>query len=1144
MEIYSKNLVYTETLRYFKKDDLATKVWIDKYALKDKDGNIYEKTPDDMHRRISREFARIESKYKNSLTEEEIYQLLKSFKYIVPQGSPMFGIGNDFALTSLSNCFVVGSNNGSDSYGSIMRTDEEQVQLMKRRGGVGHDISHLRPSGAMANNSVLAGMAGSTLYMERYSNSTREVSQGDRRGALMLSIDVRHPDVDKFIDAKLKQGRVTGANISVKITDKFMEAVKSNGDFLQTFPIKFDAGLDSYEGLEYGKLYNLDNGGYMKRVRARDIWDKIIQNAHASAEPGVLFWDKILSESPADCYEKEWKTVSTNPCFTGDTMIAVADGRNGVSIKELSESGDKFLVYCARKGKSSGNRSKYWKTEIKRAKAFKTGNKNVVEIFLSDGSSFKCTPDHRLALPSGKYVEAKDSLGLRLEKFYTFSNKNTNKSYRHINSKTDGHSKQYRKIWDYHMGEYDGRLFNIDHIDSDSKNDFPNNLQLLSVEDHKKKTKRKGSDNPIMKIAGTEYLSLYSRRANIAGNGMRYGWDEEEIEAKIIEFDLKYSNRLEELRPKDINVDFSEDVYVEDIIDRGFEDVYDITVEDNHNFYIITKSDDDRYMNCSGVLVHNCGEIPLCPYDSCRLLALNLYSYVSNPFTEDADFNYTLFSSHVNIAQRLMDDIVDLEIEKINKIILKIQSDPESDNIKQVEIALWQKILQKAIEGRRTGLGITGEGDMLAALGLRYGSDDAIEFSEKIHEMMAVESYRASIRLAEERGAFPIWSFEKERENPFISRIIDSQFFGLQDFQNYKLHGRRNISNLTIAPTGTTSLMTQTTSGLEPVFLPYYKRRRKTQDETKSVFVDEVGDMWEEYTVFHHKFVDWFEINYPQAPKDLIYNLNDKELKRYVEQSPYYGATSADVDYLGKVRLQGKVQRWVDHSISVTVNMPEDATIETVAGVYELAHEVGCKGMTIYRDGSRSGVLISETREDSKRVNKIYNDAIKRPHTLQCDVYNISRGKQPFTIVVGLLNEKPYEIFALEKLSNLDFSDKITKGELKKVKSKTYELTGLHNGNKYVVPNIIDFMSLDEQKDTRKYSLMLRHGIRPKFVIEQINEYATISSFDKVIAKALSNYLNGETVKQDKQCPNCHSTNLKNETGCVTCLECGWSKCG
>lgn len=864
MNIYTYDQVYEKTLEYFGGDTLAANVWISKYCLKDKDGNYYELTPDDMHHRLAKEFSRIEQKYPNPIPESEIYDLLKKFKYIVPQGSPMFGVGNDFSLSSLSNCYVVGNNQEADSYGSIMRTDEEIAQIYKRRGGCGLSLDHYRPSGAIANGDKLKGDAGSTLYMERFSHTTREVAQSGRRGALMESISIKHPDSEMFVDKKTQQGKVTGANISVKISDEFMEAgAKNDLDFYQTFPIDLDHGKLEEFSLGYNEIKEYwdikGNKGYIKRIRAKKLWNKIVHNAWKSAEPGLLFWDKILSESPANRYGESWKEISTNPC----------------------------------------------------------------------------------------------------------------------------------------------------------------------------------------------------------------------------------------------------------------------------------------------------SELPLCEYDSCRLLVLNLYSYVKNPFIKEAKFDFELFKQHSNIAQRLMDDLIDLEIEKLDKIISKVENDPEPEDIKRVELNLWKKIRQKAVEGRRTGLGITSEGDMLAALGLRYGTREATEFATEVHKTLAVESYKSSIQMAKERGSFPIWDYKKEEENPFVNRILGE--FYPKDLHDYLVNGRRNIANLTIAPTGSVSIMTQTTSGIEPVFLPYYKRRRKVEEKEKVTFTDEEGDMWEEYKVFHPKFIEWFrkdifnniKINYShQNAIEILNKLPDKDLQDIVKDSPYYKATSADVDYIEKVRMQGEIQKWVDHSISVTVNMPEDVSEKTVSEVYVKAWEFGCKGVTVYREGSRSGVLISDNKKDKKESNNIiYSEAKKRPETLICDIYNISRNKQPYTIIVGKIENKPYEIFVLEKLDNSEFSDKVVEGTVKKVKSKTYQLDGTSGGKKYRIENIVDYMTMDEQKDTRKYSLMLRHGIKPKFVIEQIEEYANITSFDKVIAKVLTNYLNGEKLKGDKICPNCGSSELRNESGCVTCQSCGWSRC-
>lgn len=869
--MYTKDEVFNSTLAYFQGDDLATNVWINKYCLKNKKGELLELTPDDMHVRLAREFARIEKKYPNPISEDQIFQLLKNFKYIIPQGSPMYGIGNDHFITSLSNCFVIGSNNDSDSYGSIMRTDEEQVQLMKRRGGVGHDISHLRPSGAHANNSALGANAGTTLYMYRYSNSTREVSQDGRRGALMLSIDVRHPDVDKFVDIKTDRTKVTGANVSVKVTNQFMEAVKSDSDFIHTFPVEMNSSQFNsefpcdIEDLPYNKLVKGIGDVYCKRVKAKQLWNKIIHHAWKDAEPGILFWDKIIEESPADIYSEKWKTKSTNPC----------------------------------------------------------------------------------------------------------------------------------------------------------------------------------------------------------------------------------------------------------------------------------------------------GEIPLNPYDSCRLLAINLFSFVIEPFTTRARFDFEMFKYVVIIAQRLMDDLVDLEIEKLERIIDKIKSDPEPEEIKHVELQLWEKILQNAIDGRRTGLGITAEGDMLAALGLRYGTLEATDFAELVHHRLASYSYESSITMAMERGAFPIFNKEKEElYGKFMNRIFGD--LHIDAASNYIKYGRRNIANLTVAPTGSTSTIAQVTSGIEPLFMPYYLRRRKVEDKTLATFVDEIGDGWEEYKVFHRKFLDWFRIQIEiealdfyvwydgggfdyQSIESWLREISDNLFEIILEASPYYKATSNDVDYFEKVRMQGRIQKWVDHSISVTINMPKETTEETISQCYMLAYESGCKGMTVYRDGSRSGVLIKEEKVQPKN-QVIYHDAIKRPEVVECDIYRKTVFKKDWMIIVGLLSGKPVEIFAFEDLENYQFPKNIEKGKVRKVKSKVYELSGTHGEKTYTIPDIVSLIAIDDKSDTRKYSLMLRHGIHPKFIIEQIEEYATIVSFDKAIQRVLKNYIDLNGIKGNK-CPNC-SMELREEEGCVKCMNCEYSRCG
>ncbi|HMZ24057.1 MAG TPA: adenosylcobalamin-dependent ribonucleoside-diphosphate reductase, partial [Saprospiraceae bacterium] len=679
---YTQDEAIEASLKYFGGDDLAARVWVNKYALKDSHGNLYEKTPDDMHRRIASEIARVEKNYPNPLSEEEVFELIRNFKYIIPQGSPMTGIGNPYQIASLSNCFVIGHDGPSDSYGGIMKIDQEQVQLMKRRGGVGHDLSHIRPKGSPVKNSALTS-TGIVPFMERFSNSTREVAQDGRRGALMLSVSIKHPDSESFIDAKLEEGKVTGANVSVRIDDEFMRAVQDQSAYQQQYPLMSTDPM------------------YVKKIDAAALWKKIVHNAWRSAEPGILFWDTIIRESVPDCYaDLGYKTVSTNPC----------------------------------------------------------------------------------------------------------------------------------------------------------------------------------------------------------------------------------------------------------------------------------------------------GEIPLCPYDSCRLLAINLFSYVENPFTGEARFNWDLFKQHIHFAQRIMDDIIDLELEKIDEILRKVDEDPESDQIKSIERNLWLSIREKAHQGRRTGIGITAEGDMLAALGYRYGSPEGIDFSVEVHKTVALEAYRASVHAAKERGAFGIYDAEREKNNPFIQRIKEAD---AQLYYEMLEYGRRNIAMLTIAPTGTTSLMSQTTSGIEPVFLPVYKRRRKVNPNDKNVrvdFVDEVGDSWEEYAVFHHRFRQWMEVNGHDTKKHYTH----EELDNLVKASPYYKATSNDVDYLNKVRMQGAIQKWVDHSISVTINMPNDVSEETVGQCYMEAWKAGCKGVTVYRDGSRSGVLVAA--KDNKNAEAAADEPAPfpttRPQVLDAEIVRFQNNRE------------------------------------------------------------------------------------------------------------------------------------------------------
>jgi len=825
---------------YFNGDELAASVFLNKYALKDSEGNLYELTPADMHWRLAREISRIENKYPKPLTEEEIFQLLDKFKYIVPQGGPMSGIGNNFQISSLSNCFVIG--NEADSYGGIIKMDEEQAQLMKRRGGVGHDLSHIRPKGSPVKNSALTS-TGIVPFMERYSNSTREVAQDGRRGALMLSVSIKHPDAEDFINAKLDLGKITGANISVRIDDEFMEAVTQKKNYTQQYPI------DS------------NNPQVTKTIDANKLWEKIIHNAWKSAEPGILFWDTVIKESIPDCYaDLGFKTISTNPC----------------------------------------------------------------------------------------------------------------------------------------------------------------------------------------------------------------------------------------------------------------------------------------------------GEIPLNPYDSCRLLAVNLYSYVKNPFTPKAKFDFELFEEHVKLAQRIMDDIIDLELEQIDKILNKIEKDPEPEEIKRTEKELWLKIKDKALKGRRTGVGITAEGDMLAALGLRYGVDEAIDFSEKVHTRLAVNAYRSSVKMAEERGVFEIYDADREKNNPFINRIKK------QDPELYKKMtkvGRRNIALLTIAPTGSTSLMTQTTSGIEPVFNVSYKRRKKInpndQNSTTS-FVDENGDHWEEYNVFHHKFLTWLEAN--KYNIDEVVKLSDVELQKIIEKSPYHKAMANDVDWLQKVRMQGRIQKWVDHSISVTVNLPNSATVDLVNKLYIEAWESGCKGLTIYRDGSRTGVLITNDKKEEDNSTFKVNHSPKRPRKLEAEIVRFMNNRDKWIAVVGLLDGKPYEIFTGLAEDTFMLPKNMKKVWVVKIKDNEgksrYDLQYI---DKYGFKVTHEGLSRSFDKEYWNYAKLisgvLRHGMPLTKVVDLIDglnvESESINSWKKGVVRALKKFIPDGTKAEKEVCENCGEVGtLIYVEGCLRCNACGHSKCG
>lgn len=842
---YSYDEAFNASLEYFNGDELAARVWVNKYAVKDSFGNIYEKSPVDMHWRIANEVARIEAKYPNALSSQELFDLMDHFKYIIPQGSPMTGIGNNYQIASLSNCFVIGLDGNADSYGAIIRIDEEQVQLMKRRGGVGHDLSHIRPKGSPVKNSALTS-TGLVPFMERYSNSTREVAQDGRRGALMLTVSIKHPDSEAFIDAKMTEGKVTGANVSVKLDDAFMQAAVEEKPYIQQYPI------DS------------PNPMVSKEIDASTLWKKIVHNAWKSAEPGVLFWDTIIRESVPDCYaDLGFRTVSTNPC----------------------------------------------------------------------------------------------------------------------------------------------------------------------------------------------------------------------------------------------------------------------------------------------------GEIPLCPYDSCRLLAINLYSYVVNPFTPEAYFDFDLFKKHVALAQRIMDDIIDLELEKIERIFEKIDSDPESMEVKGTERHLWEKIYHKSGLGRRTGVGITAEGDMLAAMGLRYGTEEATDFSEKVHKTIALEAYRSSVNMAKERGAFQIYDAEREKNNPFINRLREAD---PELYEEMKKYGRRNIACLTIAPTGTTSLMTQTTSGIEPVFMPVYKRRRKVNPNDSNVhvdFVDETGDAFEEYIVFHHKFLTWMKVNGYDPDK----RYTQEEIDELVAKSPYYKATSNDVDWLMKVKMQGRIQKWVDHSISVTINLPNSVSEELVNQLYVEAWRSGCKGCTVYRDGSRAGVLLSTKKKDKKEEEECRCKPPQvvevRPKVLEADVVRFQNNKEKWVAFVGLLDGRPYEIFTglQDDEEGIVLPKSVTSGRI----IKSYDEDGTKHydfqfENKRGYKMTIEGLSEKFNKEYWNYAKLISGVLRWRMPIEQVIKLVSslqldsesINTWKNGVERALKKYVQDGTEAKGVKCPNCGHETLVYQEGCLICKTCGSSRCG
>lgn len=1033
-KVYTYQEAYDASLQYFSGDALAAKVWVDKYCLKNTvkgEVQYYELTPNDMHLRLAKEFARIESKYPNPLTEKEIFDVLDGFNWIIPQGSPMAGIGNKFANSSISNCFVIG--NYPDSYGGIMAEDQDQVQLMKRRAGVGSDISYLRPSGAIVGTMPMED-GGLTLFMERYSNSTREVAQDGRRGARMLSIDVKHPDAEKFVDKKMTPGSVTGANVSVRITDHFMRCKEFNLPFYQIFPIDLDiqdvipSGTELEKKillreLEYNKLYQgkVINGTqtYYKKIDPVQLWAKLVYNAWRSAEPGVLFWDTIRNESPAAFYGPKWREQSTNPCVTGDTLVAVADEREFVSFKELAEIGKDVDVYSESiNGVICVKKMRLPRVTSRNEQIYKVSFKG------RDNHFIRGTAQHEFYLLNNKKVELKDLKP--------------------------------------------GMVIRV--------------IKKVKASDSKKS-------------------GIFNRSTS---------------QQKLPTFT------------------------VESIEKDGIEDVYNGTVDDFHNYFVGNfEVSEDATISAK---LANCGEIPLPPGDSCRLLLLNLYGYISNKFTKEAVFEDNLFEQHVNIAMRLMDDIVDLEIEKIDLILKEIKAKKMDPKFKRSEIELWERIRKMAQDGRRTGLGITGEGDMIAALGIKYGTPEATEFASKLHQLLATEAYKASVELAEERGHFPIWDINDIESSGFLTRMfsLENELMDQTTMEKAAKFGRRNIALLTIAPAGSVSILSQTSSGVEPIFAPWYFRKKKITTETEWDFVDENGDKWVEFPVFHYPFIEWFASQGPvtfEVAKEFLEKQKQETLQEFFIKSPYYGATAQDTDYVEKVRMQGAIQKWVDHSISVTVNMPEDVTEEVVAAVYQQAYKSGCKGVTVYRDNSRGNVLATHSVKDKVSEELEYQDGIRRPEEVECDVhYKNIKGEQ-FLVFVGLVGNKPFEIFSVPFKYN-ESGPKILKGKIIKNGDKTYDFM---SDEGEILKDLSSKMIENESNTTRSLSMLLRHRVNPKFIIHSMDKFTTVGSFHTVIKQVLQTYVSSEDLKKG-DCPNCGGELIRTG-GCTECKDCGYSGC-
>lgn len=1272
------------SIEYFNGDELAAQVFLGKYALTSPEGDILEKTPDDMHKRLAKEFARIEQKYPNPLSEDEILSYLKDFKYIIPQGSPMSGIGNPYQTVSISNCFVIEAP--YDSYGGILKTDQEQIQIMKRRGGVGFDISTIRPKGLITKNAAKT-TDGIAIFMERYSNSTIECAQSGRRGALMLSISIHHPEIETFINIKRDLKKVTGANISIRLSDEFMNAVKDNKNYEVRFPVD-----------------NKVNPQIRKEINAKLIWDQIIDSAWISAEPGLLFWDNIINTTPTECYKEQgFGTVSTNPCFSGETLIAVADGRNAVSIKQLSEEGKDVPVYSL--NPSTGL------VEIKTGRNPRiTGhNQKIVRVTLDDMSFLDVTPNHEFLLKDGTRKQAKDLVsGDSLPRFTKeiASVKKDSKPYYRIHCNVLNHKNdliyEHRMIAKFNNPEKWSAIYDsckstgwtktgglvVHHKDYNGLNNSPDNLEIMTFKEHQKfhaehdckgfangnsysitneEIKNKAIElskilgrrfstkewdeyasnnqlpraftefrkplaiNPVElgKLCavelGYEYVDADPRLVKTLKNMISQGYIAEIVENKVLvekhcelcssPFSINHLQReasfcshacslvyinsnktITQKRNLSINERFNIEaqqrkqeqakiysklkfvlkrkplmkewelccaennisyrlgkvmkygfkswkeivqagenynhkvVSIEPI--QGEHNVYNITVDDNHMVSIITSEIKNKndVMWYSGIHVPQCGEIVLSPYDSCRLLLINTLSFVKNQFTSDAEFDYENFSKITKISQHLMDDMIDLELECIDKIINKVEIDPEPQEVKQVELDLWKKIKKAAINGRRTGLGVTAIGDTMAALNIQYGTEKSVEVIEEIYKQLGLNAYRETVNLAKERGAFPVYDYNLEKDHVFINRIMNLDE-NLR--KNWEKYGRRNIALTTTAPAGSVSILTQTTSGIEPAFEVIYKRRKKINSNDKEArvdFIDATGIKWQEYKVYHHQYKKWMEITGKEA----------------IEDSPYYKARANDIDWGMKIKAQAAAQKWICHSISNTTNLPSDISKETVSDIYMTGWLSGTKGVTIYRDGCRDGVLIAETKQKQITTEEfIETHAPKRPEILPCDIYQITVKGEKWNAFVGLYHDKPYEIFA-GRSEHISIPKSAKKGFIKK--NGTYNVIIGEGDNEIIVKDLAKVFANDtESAFTRTLSLALRHGTAVQFVVEQVvkggEKDSDLFSFSKAISRVLKTYIKDGT-KIKKKCDNCGSDELAYTEGCLTCSACSYSRCG